>query len=244
MINIKTIGIICARGESKSVPRKNIKKILGVPLIAYTINTAIKCTRVVINRSKLIDRVVVSTDNQEIADIARRYGAEVPFIRPKKLARDTTATAPVVKHVINYLEKKEGYSPDLIVLFDVTSPLRTVDDVKKCVVDMIRKKAEAAMTVCIPHANPYFNMVEHKKNGFAGLVKPLKERPKRRQDAPKVYWVNSSVWVVNKKVFMKTGSFFPKKTVIVEMPESRSIHVDSLFDFELLEIIMKRGGLK
>lgn len=245
MINItKIIAIICARGGSKSVPRKNIKKLLGIPLLAYTIKTAIKCKINILSRFKLIDRVIVSTDDKEIADMAKRYGAEVPFIRPKRLARDTTATAPVVKHVINYLEHKENYIPDIIILLDVTSPLRTKNDIKNCVLEIIKKKADAAVTVCVPHANPYFNMVEYKRNGFVGLVKPLKERPKRRQDAPKVYWVNSSVWVIKKEVFMKTGSFFPEKTVIVEMPESRSFHIDSEFDFKLLELIMKTGVVK
>lgn len=241
---VKIIGIICARGGSKSVPKKNVQKVLGKPLIYYTIKTALECKIIIMSGFRLIDRVIVSTDDPEIAKIAKRYGAEVPFIRPKELAKDTTATAPVVKHAINYLEKNEKYLADIIVLFDVTSPLRTVKDVKDCILAVTKNKADAAVTVCIPHANPYFNMVEYKKSGFVGLVKPLKERPKRRQDAPKVYWVNSSVWVINKKMFMETGSFFPPRTAIVEMPESRSIHVDSAFDLKLLELVMKQGGIK
>jgi len=229
---MRAVAIICARGGSKGVPRKNIKKLNGFPLIVYSIKTA--------RESKLIDRIIVSTDDKEIARIAKMYGAEVPFIRPAELAGDNVATAPVVEHAVKFLRKHE-YNPDIIVLLDVTSPMRTVHDIDNCIkAVMTNKDIDASFTVCETHGNPYFNMVEQKKGKYFGLVCQLKERPTCRQLAPKVYWVNSAVWVVRTKRFMKTLSFFPQRTVCTLMPESRSYHIDSELDFELMEFIMKK----
>jgi CMP-N-acetylneuraminic acid synthetase len=178
---MNAVAIIFARGGSKGLPGKNIRLFGGKPLIAWSIEDALGINR--------ITRVLVSTDSEEIAAVALKYGAEVPFIRPKKLATDTAGMVDVMVHGINEL-KEQGYNFDILVNRDCTVPFMRNIDVKGAITLLNRKKCDAVYGVYKQHFNPYFNMMEMNSNGFLKLSKKMKERPKSRQDSPVVYQLN------------------------------------------------------
>jgi CMP-N,N'-diacetyllegionaminic acid synthase len=234
MLNkMRILAIICARGGSKGVPNKNIRLLNGKPLIAYTIECAKKYTK--------FDRIIVSTDSPKIAEVAKQYGADVPFLRPKELATDTSPKIPVLQHAVRYLEQEENDHYDLIVDLDPTSPLRIVEDIENCVNKMIGKNPNVVFSVTPAHKNPYFNMVEE-KDGKVYLCKKLDRPITRRQDAPTVYAMNASIYVYKKDFLLNTDSVFSNNTMAVVMPEERSIDIDRPIDFEFVEFLMKRNN--
>lgn len=223
----KIICIIPARGGSKGLPRKNIKKLAGKPLIAHTIEQALG--------SDYIDRVIVSTENRQIADISKKYGAEVPFIRPKYLVGDNVATIDVLLHSIDWLETKEKYNFDIIVLLHATAPLRKICDIDYCIKMLIEKKADNIFSVTESHRNPYFNMVEIRKGGGVNLSK--KGSFSSRQSAPKVYDMNASIYVWWKDILKNKKKIFLKNSRIYIMPKDRSIDIDDALDFRIAEFL-------
>lgn len=225
----RVLCIIPARGGSKGLPEKNIKKLLGKPLIAYTIAHA--------KKSKYIDRIIVSTDSIKIAEIAERFGAEVPFIRPKRLASDNSSTIDVLLHATDCMEKKENYLFDILVLLHVTAPLRNTEDIDKCIKLLLKKNVDNVFSVMSAHRNPYFNMVEVSKGGKVMLVKEGDFAT--RQSAPKVFDINASVYVWWKDVFKKGRSILSDKTHIYIMPKERSIDIDDAIDFKIAEMLLK-----
>lgn len=234
MLNkMRILAIICARGGSKGVPNKNIRLLNGKPLIAYTIECAKKYTK--------FDRIIVSTDSPKIAEVAKQYGADVPFLRPKELATDTSPKIPVLQHAVRYLEQEENDHYDLIVDLDPTSPLRIVEDIENCVNKMIEKNPNVVFSVTPAHKNPYFNMVEE-KDGKVYLCKKLDRPITRRQDAPTVYAMNASIYVYKKDFLLNTDSVFSSNTMAVVMPEEHSIDIDRPIDFEFVEFLMKRNN--
>lgn len=229
---MKIVAIICARGGSKGVPRKNIRLLCGKPLIVHTIEVAMKC--------KLIDRVIVSTEDPEIARIARVNGAEVPFLRPKELALDNAPKLPVLKHAIQFLESELKYVPDIIVDLDPTSPLRTEKDVENCI-RMVEEGADNVFSVTEARRNPYFNMVEIINNKVQLVKKPA--RPVfGRQEAPKVYDMNASIYVWKRDALMNNDSIFLENTKVYIMP-NWALDIDTETDFEFVEFILKKGGI-
>lgn len=229
--NKKILCVIPARGGSKGLPGKNIKLLCGKPLIAYSIEHA--------RRSKYIDRTIVSTDTREIAAIARRQGAEVPFLRPKKLARDKSSTVDALLHAADWMEKKEEFNFDIIVLLHVTTPLRSTEDVDKSIELLFKGTVDNVFSVTEAHRNPYFNMVEVKKNGKVALVK--NGLYVTRQSAPRVYDMNSSIYVWWKDVLKNKKSVFPGKTRVYLMPKERSVDIDDHVDFKIAEMLLKNG---
>ena len=225
------IAIIPARGGSKSLPRKNIKLLAGKPLIAYTIETALKC--------KLLDRVIVSTDDTEIAAISKKHGAEVPFIRPRELALDTTPMLPVLQHAVSFIERNEKSHIDIVVLLQPTSPFREVSDIKNCIKKLENEKADSVVTVCEVEHNPYFVMMRFQNDNLVPLLK-MRELITRRQDAPNVYLLNGAVYVTRRDVLMNENKIFTDNTKAVIMPQERSIDLDRQLDFEFAEFLMKR----
>lgn len=223
----KIVSIIPARGGSKGVPRKNIRKLAGKPLIAYTIEQSLK--------SRFIDRTIVSTEDEEIATVAREYGAEVPFLRPATLAGDEVSTIDVLLHAINWLEECEQYDFDLLVLLHATTPLRAVEDIDECVSRVVETKIDNIFSVTEAHRNPYFNMIELDNNGMARLVK--EGRFVTRQAAPKVYDMNASIYVWWKDVLKKEKKIFLKNSHVYIMPKERSIDIDSELDFKIAEFL-------
>lgn len=223
----KVVCVIPARGGSKGVPRKNIKILGSKPLIAYTIEQAVQ--------SKYIDRIVVSTEDREIADISKQYGAEVPFMRPVVLAGDQVATIDVLLHAINWLEE-DKYAFDIIVLLHTTTPLRVVKDIDSCIEMLLGTKADNIFSVTEAHRNPYFNMIEINQNGKVQLSK--KGTFTSRQSAPKVYDMNSSIYVWWKDLLKKDTKIFLENSQVYVMPKIRSIDIDDDIDFRIAEVVM------
>ncbi|MFH2047114.1 MAG: acylneuraminate cytidylyltransferase family protein [Pseudomonadota bacterium] len=224
----RVVCVIPARGGSKGVPRKNIKKLADKPLIAYTIEHALQ--------SRYIDRTIVSTEDKEIADISKQYGAEVPFLRPESLAGDEAATVDVLLHAINWLEEEEKYNFDILVLLHTTTPLRAVKDIDSSIEMLLGTKADNVFSVTEAHRNPYFNMVEISPNGKVHLSK--KGTFSSRQSAPKVYDINASIYVWWKELLKKEGKIILENSHIYIMPKSRSIDIDDNIDFKIAEMMM------
>ncbi|RPI73831.1 MAG: acylneuraminate cytidylyltransferase family protein [Desulfobacteraceae bacterium] len=224
-------GILClipARGGSKGLPGKNIKPLAGKPLLAYTIEHA--------KKSKYIDRVVLSTDDQAIAQVALANGAEVPFMRPKKLGGDRVGTIDVLLHGMDWIEKNEKYDFTVLVNLHVTTPLRTSGDIDACIELLFREKADNVFSVTDAHRNPYFNMVEIGPGGKVRLVK--KGSFTSRQAAPRVFDMNASIYVWRKKVLKNKKSLFLPNTRIYRMPKERSVDIDDALDFKVAEMLM------
>lgn len=225
---------ICARGGSKGVPNKNIKELLGKPLIAYTIEQALCC--------RFIDRVVVSTDSQDIAIIAKQYGVEVPFMRPSDLATDESPKLPVIQHAVRYYIENLNFKPDYVIDLDPTSPLRISDDIEKCLnLIMNDFNCDSVITGYRSNKNPYFNMVEIDPKGFAYLSKETEKQVIRRQDAPIVYAMNASIYVWKTEVLLNQTRIVSGKMKLIEMPKERSIDIDTGIDFKLVELIMREA---
>jgi CMP-N,N'-diacetyllegionaminic acid synthase len=224
----KVVCIIPARGGSKGVPRKNIKPLAGKPLIAYTIEQS--------RQSKYIDRTIVSTEDREIADISQQCGAEVPFMRPDDLAGDHVATMDVLLHTINWLEEKDKYNFDILVLLHTTTPLREVKDIDSCVKMLVETKADNVISVTEAHRNPYFNMVEVDGQGKVRLVK--EGAFTTRQSAPEVYDLNASIYVWWKDILKKEKKVFLAGSKIYVMPKERSIDIDDAVDFRIAEYLV------
>lgn len=232
----KVLTTITARGGSKGIPRKNIKEIDGKPLIAYTIEQA--------KNSYWIDRVVVSTDDEEIREVAIRFGAEVPFLRPKEFATDEISRIPALTHAIDQAEDVWGEKFDILVDLLPTSPLRDIEDIEKAVNLLIESKAKSILSVTEANRNPYFNMVEVDSRGFAFLSKRPKKPIMSRQAAPKVYDMNGCIFVMWIKDFLKEKIFFTDKTKLYIMPKERSLDIDDPLDFEIMEFLLKKKTQK
>ena len=224
------LGLIPARGGSKGLPRKNIKPLLGKPLIAWTIEQALA--------SKYLDKVIVSTDDKEIAEVSKKYSAEVPFIRPKELAEDDTKGINVILHVINWIEKNNK-KYDLIILLQPTSPLRTSENIDNAISLFFLKKANAIVSVCEVDHHPLWTNTLPEDGCMKDFIKP-EITNKNRQELPKCYRLNGAIYLAYWDYLKEQKTFFGKKTFACIMPQDKSIDIDSEIDFELTKIIMKR----
>jgi CMP-N-acetylneuraminic acid synthetase len=224
---MKPICFIGARGGSKGILRKNIRRIAGKPLIAHTIETAIK--------SNIFQDVIVSTEDHEIASIARKYGAEVPFIRPRRLARDNSGMIDVIIHAIRKLHQM-GYEFDVLVNRDCTVPFIKSADMKGAIDLLKRKKCDAVYAVYRQHHNPYFNMMEIGPTGFLKLSKTIKKKIKTRQAAPIVYQINGlHVFDINQ--LLKKGGISKLKALPYEIPIETGWMIDTEFEFRIAELM-------
>jgi N-acylneuraminate cytidylyltransferase/CMP-N,N'-diacetyllegionaminic acid synthase len=222
---------ICARGGSKGVPRKNVREVGGKPLIAHSIEQVLAWGRA--------DDLVVSTDDDEIRTAATEYGASAPFIRPEELATDGAAKIPVIQHALQEIEEREGRKYDYIVDIDATAPLRVVKDIENCFQVALEKGVTNAYTVTEADKNPYFNMVELDDEGYAHLSKELPEDVVRRQGAPDVYAMNSSVYVYERSFLINTDSVHGDHTKVSKMPRERSVDIDTALDLRFVEMLME-----
>jgi CMP-N-acetylneuraminic acid synthetase len=227
-----TLATICARGGSQGVEGKNIKLLRGHPLVAYTIAVANQCP--------FLDRVVVSTDSDAIAAVARRYGAEVPFMRPAELASATSAKIPAIQHAVGEVERSAGHKVDYVVDLDPTAPLRTVADVRACWEMVQQPDTDVVLTVREAERSPYFNMVELDAQGYAHLSKEIRPPVVRRQDAPRVLSLTASVYAYRREHLMRNGTLFGKTRVVTTPPE-RSHDIDTAFDFTFVEFLVSEG---
>ena len=226
----KPICFIAARGGSKGVTRKNIRLLAGKPLIAYAIESSIK--------SKIFSHVVVSTEDKEIARISQKFGAEVPFLRPKKLATDSTGMTEVVLHGLKKLHAL-GYDFDTFVNRDCTVPFLRNKDVAGSIRLLKRKNCNAVFGVYRQHLNPYFNIMELDSNGFLKVVKDEEKRPISRQTAPIVYQLNG-LFTYNTEKFFKYRNDLLLNALPYEIPIETGFMIDTEFEFKLAEFIIQK----
>ena len=195
---MKLAAFIFARGGSKGLPGKNIIQFGGKPLIAWSIEQALAVQG--------IERVIVSTDSVEIADIAKRYGADVPFMRPAELSSDESPEWLAWRHALNYVLESSGALPDVMVSIPVTAPLRLPSDIKNCIREYEKNKVDAVISVSDAHRSPYFNMVKINQDGYTELVNPPQSPFVRRQDVPVVYDMTTVCYVLRSEFVMVVTS--------------------------------------
>lgn len=225
MINHKkVIAIIPARAGSKGLVKKNLALLAGKPLIAWTIEEAKKST--------YIDQLIVSTDGEDISQVARDYGAHVPFMRSETLAKDDTAMMEVI---LDVLDKMPEY--DYVILLQPTSPLRVVQDIDACLELCDENNAPACVSVSPAKGHPYWMYYFHQKS----LI-PLVENANnvtRRQDLPPVYQLNGAVYVAKTQWLRDKKTFMTKETLGYNMPKNRSVDIDDEFDFQLAACLLQ-----
>ena len=223
------VAFIFARGGSKGLPGKNTRPFGGKPLIAWSIECALSM--------KAIDRVIVSTDSEEIAETSRKYGADVPFIRPRELATDESPEWLSWKHALEYLRHSSDGLPEVMVSLPATSPLRTISDVERCLEQFSKGDCDVVVTVTEAYRSPHFNMVEDKGDGTVSL---MTNTPKvsRRQDAPVIWDMATVCYVANPKFVLSNNSMFQGRVKAVDVPRERAIDIDSLLDFEIAEFLL------
>ena len=231
----RTIGFIFARGGSKGLVGKNILPLNGKPLIAYAIETGLA--------SQLIDRVIVSTDDQTIADIARQYGAEVPFIRPKNLSLDDSPEWLAWQHAIKSLRQSEGPECfNTFVSIPPTSPLRVTGDIDRCIEILRDEEVDIVITIKPSERNPYFNMVVRDSDGLFRLVNPVDETISHRQSAPTVYDMTTVAYAASPNYVLNAKSIFDGRVSAHIVPAERALDIDSKYDFEFAEYLIKHQG--
>lgn len=231
--NMEILGIIPARGGSKGIPHKNIAPLAGKPLLAYSIDSA--------HKSKRLTRVIVSTDDEKIARVAKKYGAQVPFLRPKSLAHDATPAAPVILHVLSEL-KKARYAPDVVVFLQPTSPLRRSSHIDEAVDILIKTKADTVVSVTeVPHQFLPGSVMRL----FGGKLLPfLSKAPVllRRQDKPKLFARNGpAVLVLRTKSFLRSKDFYSGNVRPFFMNARDSVDIDAPLDLKLAEFFLKNA---
>lgn len=224
------LALITARGGSKSIPDKNIASLAGKPMIAWTIEEAL--------RSSHLDKVFVSTDSPRIAEVSRNYGAEVPFLRPSELAQDDSPHVPVVMHAVEWLESNYNKRYEYVLLLQPTSPFRTASDIDSIIRIGIEKNADCVISVGDALSHPYYLRTVDEK----GLIRDMVDRPQgylRRQDLTNVYSENGALYLIKRDVLMKEKTLRPSCTYAYIMPKERSLDIDSPWDFHLADLIMK-----
>ena len=228
------LGIIAARGGSKGLPGKNILPLAGKPLIAYTIEAAATST--------LLDRTIVSTDNRQIAEVARQWGAEVPFMRPAELAADDTLSFPVLLHGLDWLARHDGYVPSHVMLLQPTSPLRTAEDIDAAI-RVARERGADSVVSCTPvgHRHPYW-MKKLTDDGRMVDFMPVERFPYRRQELPPAYALNGAIYLAKGRRLLEMGTWFSDRSYPYLMPEERSLDIDSPLDLRVAELLLAEGA--
>ena len=224
------IAFIFARGGSKGVPRKNIRNLNGKPLIAYSIETALACP--------LISKVVVSTDDPAIAEVATRYGAEVPFLRPAELATDTASEWLAWQHAIKEVQKSQRF--DVFVSLPTTSPLRNVSDVEAAL-KALDEQTDCVISVTPSARNPWYNMVRKEENGFVEVVNKNEKSILGRQSAPQVWDMTTVVYAARPEYILENDRLFSGKVKSIEVPRERALDIDTEYDFQIAEFLVSQS---
>lgn len=236
---MKILGIIPARGGSKGVPGKNIKMLAGKPLIAWTIQEA--------KKSSLLTRIIISTDDEDIARVAREYGAEVPFLRPKEISQDLSTDVDFLDHAVKTLEESEGYIPDIIIRLPPTSPLRTANDIDTAIQKLLDTPEADSVRPIIEAPKHPFKFWKIQEN--AEFLEPFLSKeitgfnePHNlpRQVLPKVYMHTGAMDVLWLKTLTDQCSTSGHNVAYFFMPPERSVNIDSLLDFEVAELLMQK----
>jgi CMP-N-acetylneuraminic acid synthetase len=221
---MKILGVIPARGGSKGVPRKNIKELNGKPLIQYTADVALE--------SELIDTLVLSSDDNEIIEVAKKIGIDVPFVRPNDLAQDKSPTFPVIIHALEYY-KSIGIEFDAVCLLQVTSPFRSVDFLNKAINKFIDQDTDSLVSVQeVPHEyNPHW-VFKPNDNEELKLVTGEKEIISRRQNLPKTYHRDGSIYITKTSVLLNQNSLYGNKIAYIESPKEWYVNIDTMKDWD------------
>jgi len=221
---------ICARGGSKGVPGKNIRPIAGKPLIVWTIEQA--------RASGLFDLIAVSSDSAAILAAATAAGADLAIQRPDEMASDTAGKVPAIRHALLAAEAHLGRRARVLVDLDATSPLRDLADISGAMALLEDTGATNVITGAPSRKSPYFNLVERQSDGTVVLSKPLPSMVLRRQDSPACFDMNGSIYVWQRDAFVADPRVFYPDTRLYEMPEERSVDIDSPIDFALVELLL------
>ncbi|HEY4495941.1 MAG TPA: acylneuraminate cytidylyltransferase family protein [Candidatus Paceibacterota bacterium] len=233
MKKLKILGIIPARGGSKSVPRKNIKKLAGKPLLSYVLSAA--------KKSRFLIDLVVSSDDADILRVAEKYGGEEAVLkRPKELAKDETSDVPVLQHAVELMEIKKKISYDIVVMLHATTPLLRTEDIDGCIEKLIKTDADSVVSVYkVTDANP-IKMKRIVDDKLLPYVDGFNEDTTiRRQDLPPVYRRNAGIYVSKRKIIMEDGKVWGKDVRPYLMPEERSVDINGLLDFYFAEAAIK-----
>lgn len=229
------IAIIPARGGSKRLPRKNVLNLGGKPLIAWSIEAVLSC--------QIVDEVMVTTDDEEIATVATKFGANVPFLRPAVLASDTATSFDAIKHAVDFYKHELGREFDFVVLLQPTSPLRNAENIVEAIELLVKKNADAVISVCeVDHSPLWANTLP----SDLSLDKFLRDEVKnaRSQDLPKYYRLNGAIYICSTERLLEEKSFFiSSNNFAYVMNKEKSVDVDDLFDFKMAKCILSEYNL-
>lgn len=230
------VGVVVARGGSKGLPGKNLRRVGGRPLVAHAIVAA--------RRARTLDRVILSTDSPEIARVGRRYGAEVPFLRPKHLARDTTHTPPVIEHAVRYLERREGTKVGIVVTLQPTSPFRRAEHIDSAVRLLAANPRFDSVITVKEVAIPAFWMFRPRNGRLVPFVDDGTDYAlKERQQLPTLYQPNGAVYVTRRNLLRKRGVLFSAfsggSTGYVKMDPLSSLDIDRPMDLTVAKLVLK-----
>lgn len=228
----RIVAFVFARGGSKGLPRKNLLPLAGKPLIVHSIDTALALPRV--------SRVVVSTDDEEIAEISRGAGADVPFLRPPELATDDAPEWLAWQHAIRVL-REQGEVVDVFLSLPPTSPLRTPEDVNCCLEALAGSQADMVISVREAERNPYFNMVRRDQDGTIRLA--LEGKFHRRQDAPELFDITTVAYAARADFVLSATRIFDGRVRAVNIPRERALDIDTHFDMLVAEALLGKVGL-
>jgi CMP-N,N'-diacetyllegionaminic acid synthase len=232
---VKVLGIVTARGGSKGIPGKNLKLLAGKPLLAYTIEAA--------RTSGALDRIILSTEDEAIAEAGRSMWCDVPFMRPTDLAMDDTPHLPVIQHAVTWMETRVGYKPDAVMILQPTSPLRQAADITAAIALLEQSGADSVLSVsAVPaHAHP-MRTLRLDADGNAVLFatgEPVRRRINRRQDLPEAWVMNGAIYACRTPVlFAAEPSLYGDRVVAYRMPAERSISIDDMDDWSAAERIL------
>lgn len=230
MKGTEVLAIIPARGGSQGVPQKNVREAGGRPLIAWTCAAA--------KASASVNRVIVSTDDVGIAAVARKHGAEQPFLRPADLAHSKSSGMDVLLHALEWLDANEGYRPDKVVYLQPTSPLRTSEDIEAALALLRAKNASGVVSVTPTHHHPFWIKKIGEGGRLANFLDSTPEIPNRQQ-LPPAFALNGALYAYDRAAVLRDRSWFPDPTLGYVMPPERSLDVDTPFDLHLVDLLLR-----
>jgi CMP-N-acetylneuraminic acid synthetase len=229
------LGVIPARGGSKGIPRKNIRPLAGLPLIAYPIRAA--------KGSKRLSQCVVSTDDAEIAAVARAQGGDVPFMRPEELARDQSPTAPALRHAVEWFEKAQGARVLAVMTLQPTAPLGTSADVDAAIDLFLAHQPDADCLISVCEAGEHHPLtLYHQAGDYLAPMQTGLDPNTRRQDFPATFWRNGAIYITRRDLLFAKGRVTSDKPLAYVMPRSRSANIDEPIDLALAEVMLREGG--
>ena len=230
----KVLGLITARDGSKGIPGKNIALLGDKPLISWTIEAALNAS--------VIDKLIVSTDSKQIADISREWGAEVPFIRPLELSGDNSPHIDVMVHAVKWLRDNEAYFPDYLMLLQPTSPFRTSQDIDQSAALVFESGADCVISIQESLSHPYTMTQISEDNMFTGFLMSSKHQGKyqNRQTRPTFYSLNGAIYLIKVNTLLDAHTIYPDFTMTYIMPEERSLDIDTLWDLKIANLLVDK----